>query len=105
MRRRAVIIRCGWGAAVVTCALIILAIAGGQDHPPLSPATLPPPGAQVAPRLPAYPGSLAHSPDFVIPIETYSAAPREYPAPSGDPRFPVPPTGPVIPASGMGPIA
>ena len=41
MRRRAVIVRCGWGAAVGVCVLAILAIAGGQDHTPLSPETLP----------------------------------------------------------------
>jgi len=65
MTRRAVIVRCGWGAAVGVCILAILAIAGGQDHAPLSPATLPPPAAQTAPRLPAYPpGLLPPNPEF-----------------------------------------
>ena len=51
MSRRTMIVRCGWGAAVGVCVLAILAIAGGENHPPLSPATLPPPAAE-APRLP-----------------------------------------------------
>ena len=75
MRRRAVIVRCGWGAAVVVCGILVLSLADAPDDAPLSPAPLPPPGALVAPRLPAYPGSLVGSPDS-HPLRRLDAAAR-----------------------------
>lgn len=116
MKRRAVIVRCGWGAAVVMCVLAIIAMAGGQDQPPLSPASLPPPAAQSAPRLPAYPPALLPpAPEFYADVNVGPvtpvippAPPREFVrSPAGGPIAPTPPAGagPVIPAGGFTPPA
>ena len=109
MRRCAVIVRCGWGAAVGVCVLVILAIPGGQDHPPLSPETQPSSASQ-APRLPAYPlGLLPPGPEFYAGLGDSPAAdaPRGQSVVTAEARAPVMRGNldVVVPAAGLAPSA
>jgi len=110
MKRRGVIVRCGWGAAVGVCGIALLVIACGEEPASELPPALPPASAQTPPRLPAYPGSLAGSPEFLNSLENRPPVPTALPASltasegyhSIAPAPPTPP-GTILPAGGIAP--
>src|SRR5690349_5789270 len=92
MRRRAKFVIWGWGIAVGLCALALLVVLiKGEDPMPEQSVTHAATASDAEPRLPAFPGSMADSPEFLKSIEgpASDTPPRPYP---GGPVIAAPPT-------------